>query len=848
MFADAESGPTPLTLLRAPAGYGKTTTVVQWLNRPEMAHFEQIWLRCSKIEEDTERFWTLLAEALGRSDTCRELVASAREWGLTEREVVERAVEQLDAPTMIVVDDYQLATSPRLDLALVELLELSDNLFLSVLSRRTDCLDGPLFASLIPTTYIGVEQLAFTSDEVREFAALHGVDPDSVPGSITKLTGGWASALSALIRGLQEGQSRPQLQAMQGRFVRQQLDMVTELEARNVLAHIHLCELIDLPTLDFALERPDGQVLDAIAALEERGLVQQEWFPSGIRYRVNPLLEPSIEQLGLPRLDSEELVEVRRRHAMGLAGDDPDTALVHLLQIADYRMAQQVLISNYLPVLENPARFAELLRWVPHEDLKKYRILASAHFLLELRDPRTPPSVLKKLHASLRETASRDGENGDPEAAVLALTALLVAARMRGNTSDTLKIARELERKALGLKHPDGALIDGSMSFVFAAVGLTGLLNGDVALAKRGYLHSLEWSQTQFDEGEQVRAWSGLAATAAASGFLQEARDYLVRAEQAIRASGIKGSNLALMNRMTAQALLAAEDGNAEWFHSILEAIEPHLERAEQAPIVALAEAHVARVTHGADAALEVLRRRLPQLEAVFHTTPYMRATLVSTRVDLATYIGGYTGAKKILEKLPAEHPVVRLSTARLELYSGNNGAAEEIARRLLRENLSLRRKAEISLILAVTRWEAGDLEQVVEMLGPAVRLSHDYGGSAVYGTVPQSVLVDALQGAIAWLTERGDTVGERDHKLLLEMVQNLPETLVTKRFEALSIAEMRTLRALVDFGTRAEIAEALFVSENTVKFHLRGIYRKLEVSNRADAIKAARSKFLIDK
>ena len=197
---------------------------------------------------------------------------------------------------------------------------------------------------------------------------------------------------------------------------------------------------------------------------------------------------------------------------------------------------------------------------------------------------------------------------------------------------------------------------------------------------------------------------------------------------------------------------------------------------------------------------------------------------------------------------MPAEHPVVRLSTARLELYSGNNGAAEEIARRLLRENLSLRRKAEISLILAVTRWEAGDLEQVVEMLGPAVRLSHDYGGSAVYGTVPQPVLVDALQGAIAWLTERGDTVGERDHKLLLEMVQNLPETWVTKRFEALSIAEMRTLRALVDFGTRAEIAEALFVSENTVKFHLRGIYRKLEVSNRADAIKAARSKFLIDK
>ena len=114
---------------------------------------------------------------------------------------------------------------------------------------------------------------------------------------------------------------------------------------------------------------------------------------------------------------------------------------------------------------------------------------------------------------------------------------------------------------------------------------------------------------------------------------------------------------MAWMNRMTAQALLAAEEGNEEWFHTVLESVEPHVERAEQTPIIVLAEIHMARMAHGCEAGLGVLRRRLPQIEAIFHTTPYMRATLVATRADLATYLGGYAGARHMLERLPKEHP-----------------------------------------------------------------------------------------------------------------------------------------------------------------------------------------------
>jgi ATP/maltotriose-dependent transcriptional regulator MalT len=61
-----------------------------------------------------------------------------------------------------------------------------------------------------------------------------------------------------------------------------------------------------------------------------------------------------------------------------------------------------------------------------------------------------------------------------------------------------------------------------------------------------------------------------------------------------------------------------------------------------------------------------------------------------------------------------------------------------------------------------------------------------------------------------------------------------------------LTARELEVLQQLAMGGGNADLARALFVSENTVKTHLASIYRKLEVERRVDALRVARSNGLV--
>nr|WP_269778407.1 LuxR C-terminal-related transcriptional regulator [Nocardioides sp. MAH-18] len=61
-----------------------------------------------------------------------------------------------------------------------------------------------------------------------------------------------------------------------------------------------------------------------------------------------------------------------------------------------------------------------------------------------------------------------------------------------------------------------------------------------------------------------------------------------------------------------------------------------------------------------------------------------------------------------------------------------------------------------------------------------------------------------------------------------------------------LTARELEVLQQLALGGGNADLARALFVSENTVKTHLASIYRKLDVDRRVDALRVARTHGLL--
>ncbi len=103
------------------------------------------------------------------------------------------------------------------------------------------------------------------------------------------------------------------------------------------------------------------------------------------------------------------------------------------------------------------------------------------------------------------------------------------------------------------------------------------------------------------------------------------------------------------------------------------------------------------------------------------------------------------------------------------------------------------------------------------------------------------SEFLDMLSGL-----ERGEAaITRKTATRLMNGFQNL--TKETENAEQLTKREIQLLRWMVEGYSNKAIAEQLFISENTVKYHIRNILQKLDVQNRTEAVSYALREGLID-
>ena len=75
-----------------------------------------------------------------------------------------------------------------------------------------------------------------------------------------------------------------------------------------------------------------------------------------------------------------------------------------------------------------------------------------------------------------------------------------------------------------------------------------------------------------------------------------------------------------------------------------------------------------------------------------------------------------------------------------------------------------------------------------------------------------------------------------------------LPSARATTDEAGLSKRELSILEALQSGSSNAAIAKELFLAEQTVKFHLTNIYRKLGVSSRTEAVRRAYERGILER
>ncbi len=162
-----------LTLVSAPAGYGKTTLLSEWASR---CGFPVAWISLDDADNDLARFLSYLAAALEsiRPEIGRDLAARLRSPRLPPMEellhATVNAIEQVPAPFALVLDDYHLIHEQEIHAALMFLLEhLPAPMHVVVASRGDPPLRLARMRARSELDEIRLNDLRFSPDEVARF-------------------------------------------------------------------------------------------------------------------------------------------------------------------------------------------------------------------------------------------------------------------------------------------------------------------------------------------------------------------------------------------------------------------------------------------------------------------------------------------------------------------------------------------------------------------------------------------------------------------------------------------------------------------------------------------------------
>lgn len=864
----------PVTLVSAPAGWGKTTLLVTWA-RATGAEPPPAWV--SVEDGDTgERFWAYLAAALraavaGEQDDPAQPPVPDVPPRPDQLELLAAALAARERPVLLVLDDLHRIGDPAAFTGLEFLLRHAEGRLRLVAGARAEpALALHRWRLAGKLTELGPAELAFTDDEAADLLVAHAVTvPAAAVPRLRERTGGWPAGLRFAALALR-AQADP-ARAVE-RFGGDQPDVAGYLRdevlgpldpgTRDVLRRSAVATPVCADLAEAVTGRADaGQLLADLA--RPNGFLEQDG-GSPPWYRCHPLLADLLrDELG--RLPAAELRDLHLRAADWYAGHGrPAEALRHALAGGEWNRATELLVTRWpeLVPYERDAPAGPLPAEPPAEAVRRDPELA-----LACAAERAYAGDVDAVAGHLRRAVDAGRDLPAPRRDRFRRLATAVELTLARLTGDHDEVRRAADRLLATGPAPAGPVDDPRAgagegadirAVAGAALGLVALAEGDLPAAGERFAEALAAARQAGRPRTELVCASRSALLDAARGALRAAER---TAREALAMPACQGWSCRLDcgYAYLALALVAWYRDEPAEAAANLTLAAPAAADPSAGALAALCRAELLAAGGEPAVALRVLagaRRSAPGRRlAVWLTAAEAQlrglvGDVDSARVLLTDALGRLSGAGPGRAAGP-DAAALGVALARVELRAGDAGAA---ARALpdwagpAAGPWPVPLRVAAGLLDAVVARDGGDDRRAGRVLEQALDLAEPEGYRRVFTRTEPGVrdlLAAHLDSGTAHWATVSDLVQGTDERRADGPADGSGGP-ARPLNEPLTERELTILRYLQSILSNVEIAAELSLSVNTVKTHVRNIYRKLDASRRREAVRRARELRLI--
>ena len=867
-----------LTLISAPAGFGKTTLVLDWLRQKKLP---AAWLSLDETDNDPPRFLAYLAASFQQVD---ERIGAPLQSGLQSpqappvEQIVTGLLNEIASTTdaiLLVLDDVHLITDAAILRGMEFLLHHQPSQLHVVLITREDP-DLPLarLRARDQLTEIRARDLRFTQAEADTFLrSVMGLTlSDQDVATLEDRTEGWAVGLQLAGLSMQKQANLKSFIADFSGSHRHILDYLTDEvlqqqpeDIRTFLLQTSILERLSGPLCDALTGRTGSD--GVLAQLEADNLFivplddERRW------YRYHHLFSDLLRNQ-LARTQADIIPKLHRRAARWYEDHgDVQEAIDHVLKEIDLSRAAHLIEQHTFPRLYQ-GQIALVVSWydrLPGEVLESAPMLCigKAWALALMQRGMHRGDIDLALEAASR---SLDRVNAGQELRDLvaghaaSLRAFLLRSPWTGETREKLiALSREAQRllpageKAirsindlnigyayLGMADLEAARIafqqaleDGvsGRNFYAAIYGPINLILSALLVGRRR--EALQLCEANIDRFNRMLAgqyFPPIGALHILKGSILLEHNQLVDAERLVT-EGLDlirwtGESVAHRTGYTALARLRAIQGDRP---GMLEAVKTLEETLPRDAFYAQALRHRLSLCHwyGDSHARSDARAWLDGSGIEFRELATVSSLNPANSAQFESYLNAAYVMARLAKVMPGAYALegLQMYLERQKQFGESHGLLNWVVA--------------VAIVQAELYQGVGRKEDALETLALALRIAAPTGLFRVFVDECESLqpLLEALKPRLkdesvrAFTNRLVDAFGEGAAK---------PET-GEKREGLLSAREIQVLQSLARGLSYEEIGQQLFLSLNTIQSHVKSIYRKLLVNKRIHAIEKAR-------